>query len=82
MKSLERVFSTLKALNALNYRRSRPLANSRGGVVYLNLEPGDCYGDHTIVSSSSLVQVVICLLWENFPFCCFSRMDTIKRLHP
>nr|CAD1824406.1 unnamed protein product [Ananas comosus var. bracteatus] len=28
---------------------------ARGGVAYLNLEPGDCYGDHTAVSS--LVQL-------------------------
>ncbi|XP_020110716.1 riboflavin biosynthesis protein PYRR, chloroplastic isoform X2 [Ananas comosus] len=30
---------------------------ARGGVAYLNLEPGDCYGDHTAVSS--LVQAGI-----------------------
>ncbi|XP_078156295.1 cytidine/deoxycytidylate deaminase family protein [Carex rostrata] len=30
---------------------------ARGGVVYLNLEPGDCYGDHTAVSA--LVQAGI-----------------------
>jgi diaminohydroxyphosphoribosylaminopyrimidine deaminase / 5-amino-6-(5-phosphoribosylamino)uracil reductase len=47
---------------------------ARGGVAYLNLEPGDCYGDHTAVSA--LVQVVICLLWDFFFFflCCFSIM--------
>lgn len=34
---------------------------ARGGVVYLNLEPGDCYGDHTAVSA--LVQVPLIFSW-------------------
>lgn len=39
---------------------------ARGGVVYLNLEPGDCYGDHTAVSA--LVQVPLIFSWGTLLF--------------
>lgn len=35
----------------------------RGATAYVNMEPGDCHGDHTAVSA--LVQVLIAFL---FPF--------------
>jgi diaminohydroxyphosphoribosylaminopyrimidine deaminase/5-amino-6-(5-phosphoribosylamino)uracil reductase len=47
--------------------------HARGGTAYLNLEPGDCFGDNTAVGS--LVQVLYGIAFPIFAPICFSEFD-------